>query len=70
MGAPPVTLSKIDKLLRPVAAVLAICVLGAAATYYLDLGWFGRWGKLVLSVSVLFVCFFLIWSQRVSRKTR
>ena len=64
------TLSKVDKLLRPVAAVLAICILGAAANYYRDLGWLGRWGKLVPSVTLLLICFLLVWSQRVLRKDR
>lgn len=38
---------------RVLAAVLAVPLLAAAANYYLDLGWFGNRGRLVLSMLLL-----------------
>lgn len=56
------------KLLRLVAALLAICIAVAAANYYMNLGWFGRYGRLVLSIIVLLTCILLVWSRRVSSR--
>lgn len=58
------------KLLRSLAAVLALCILGAAANYYMDLGWFGRRGKLVFSITILLACILVALSQRTSPKDR
>jgi hypothetical protein len=46
--------SKINMILRIVMAVLALCLAGSAANYYLELGWFGERAKLVYT-ALLFV---------------
>jgi hypothetical protein len=55
-----------DRLFRPLAAVFTVCLAGAAANYYMDLGWFGQRGRLVLSLAMLAVCFFFMFAQRRS----
>jgi hypothetical protein len=39
--------------LRIFGGVVLICVIVATANYYLDLGWFGRYARLAVSVSIL-----------------
>ena len=56
IGAPVRTPRTPHWLLRPLAAVLTLCLLGAAANYYMELGWFGSRGKLVVSVTLLLTC--------------
>jgi hypothetical protein len=58
-----VTLSR-NGALRVLAALLSTWVACAGANYYMDLGWFGHYARLVLSLSVLLVCFFLIIVER------
>jgi hypothetical protein len=41
---------------RVLSAALLPFVVGAAVNYYMDLGWFGRYGRLVLSVTILLTC--------------
>jgi len=31
-------------------------IIGTAANYYMDLGWFGHYGKLAVSVAILVTC--------------
>jgi hypothetical protein len=40
---------------RWIAAVLFVCIVGAGANYYMDLGWFGNrnHAQLVMSVTML-----------------
>lgn len=57
-----------DKLFRILCAVLAPVAIGAAANYYLDLGWFGSRARLVLSVTLLLTCVLLALSRRTVRK--
>jgi hypothetical protein len=45
---------------RVLAGVLLILLLAAAANYYLDLGWFGIHGSVVLSMVLLAVGVFVI----------
>lgn len=60
----------VDKLVRPVASVVAVFLVVAAANYYMDLGWFGSRGKLVLILAVLLICILLALWQKPSRKDR
>jgi len=60
----------IERILRVVAAVIAIMLLAAAANYYLDLGWFGDRARLVLSVLLLPTCIVLAIALRNDRGTR
>jgi predicted Na+-dependent transporter len=57
-----------DKLFRILCVVLAPFILGAAANYYLDLGWFGTRSKVVLSITLLATCILLLLSRRTVRK--
>jgi hypothetical protein len=54
---------------RVLCAASAPFIIGAGANYYLDLGWFGRYGKLVLSVMLLLTCVLLALSSRTPRRT-
>ena len=54
--------------LRLVAAVLLVCLAVAGANYYMDLGWFGQYGRLLVSVSLLLVCISLMVAQQMWRK--
>jgi hypothetical protein len=57
------------KLIEPVAAVLFVCCAVAMANYYMDLGWFGSYGRQVLSIVVLVVVIFAgILVRRKSQK--
>jgi type VI protein secretion system component VasK len=47
-----------ETMLRLLAAVLAFLVVGAAANYYFDLGWFGARSRLVLSALLFGGCIF------------
>jgi hypothetical protein len=58
----------ITKLVRSLAAVLAACVAGAAANYYMDLGWFGRYGKLMLSITLILGCILVMFSQALRKR--
>jgi hypothetical protein len=51
-----------------VAAVLLVCLAVAGANYYMDLGWFGQYGRLLVSVSLLLVCISLMVAQQMWRK--
>lgn len=50
--------------LRPLSAIFGLCVLGAGANYYFDLGWFGSQPRFALSLTLLVSCIFLMVSQR------
>ena len=50
---------------RVLAAALVPLIVGAAANYYMDLGWFGRYGRLALSVMVLLTCVLVALGRRV-----
>jgi hypothetical protein len=58
------------RMLRPLAAVFGLCLVATAANYYMDFGWFGQRGRLVMSLTLLASCFFLILSQRTPRSGR
>jgi uncharacterized membrane protein YidH (DUF202 family) len=45
---------KMNTILRIVMAVLALCLVGSAANYYLELGWFGERARLVYT-TLMFV---------------
>lgn len=51
------------------AAFLAVLLLAAAANYYLDLGWFGNYGRLVLSILLLLSCVLLAVAIRHDQST-
>ena len=54
-----------NRLLRLVAAVLTIGTCIVVANYYMDLGWFGRYAKVVLNAALLLVCIFLMVMRRL-----
>jgi hypothetical protein len=54
-------------LFRPLMVVLFICLVAAAANYYMDLGWFGRYGRLALRGVMLVGLFAVIYLPRMSR---
>jgi putative transposase len=52
------------RVLRPLAAVFLLLLIGAAANNYLGLGWFGSHARVVMSLTLLANCILLIFSQR------
>lgn len=52
------------KALRLTSAFLALCVAVTAVNYYLRLGWFGRYGRLAVSVAVVLTCVLLVNATR------
>lgn len=54
--------------LRPIAAIIAVVLLLTSANYYLELGWFGRYGRIVLSVALLATVLVLAFAFRNSRE--
>lgn len=57
-----------ERLLGPLAAILFFCVIGAAVNYYMELGWFGRFGRFVLVLTMLAVLIFFTLLQHMGRK--
>jgi hypothetical protein len=53
---------------RIIAAILLLIGLFNAANYYLDLGFFGRFGRLVFSVSLLLLVIVMWWLGLFSSK--
>lgn len=50
--------------LRLCAAILAVVLVLASANEYLELGWFGRYGRIVVSVVTLVTVLFLAFAIR------
>jgi hypothetical protein len=65
-----VTFSLTDSWFRALCAVPALFAVGAAANYYMDLGWFGHWARLALAVTLLLTCILLALSRQTLRKDR
>jgi len=60
----PVTLLLTRTQFRVVSAALLPCIVGAAANYYMGLGWFGPYGKLVLYATILLTCILIALGLR------
>jgi hypothetical protein len=43
-----------NDLMRLVSGVMTVWIAVAAANYYMDLGWFGHYGKIILSATTFF----------------
>ena len=60
----------LTKLYRVLAVVLAALLVASAANDYLELGWFGSRGKLVVSILLLLTCVLLAIAIRHGHSTR
>jgi uncharacterized protein (DUF2236 family) len=52
-------------MLRGTAALLAVCLLGAIANDYMDLGWFGQHARLVDDLMCILMTVFLAVATRM-----
>ena len=58
-----------DRLIKPSGAILAVLLVAACANYYMDLGWFGRYGRAVVNVLILSVIVLVVNSRAAAQKT-
>ena len=57
-----------NNLMRLASAAMAVWMAVAAANYYMDLGWFGHYGKIILSATaflgvILLMVFVQLWKS-------
>jgi hypothetical protein len=60
--------SLMERLAGPFAAILLFCGICAGANYYMDLGWFGRFGGLVMYLTELAMLTFILALRHASRE--
>jgi hypothetical protein len=54
--------------LRVLSVALFLCLFVASLNYYMDLGWFGRFGKLAVSIVILLICVLILIARQTMRK--